>query len=203
MQNKLQELTDKLYQEGLSKGKKDGEELKEKAKTEAAKIISEAKQEAKKIIETARKEGEDIKLKANNDLKLASTQTISAIKQEIERVIIAKVIDAPTNEVLSDKEFLGSIIKTVISSFNAAYGTSVPLEIILSANTKHELHSYFEQELSSFLGEGTNISFSKQVNSGFKIGPKNGTYIISFTDNDFEQLLSNYLRPYTKKLLFG
>lgn len=30
MENKLQELTDKLYNEGLSKGKKEAEELKKK-----------------------------------------------------------------------------------------------------------------------------------------------------------------------------
>ena len=35
MQNKLQELTDRLYAEGLSKGKQEGEELVQKAKTEA------------------------------------------------------------------------------------------------------------------------------------------------------------------------
>ena len=35
MQNKLQELTDKLYNEGLSKGKQEGEELLAKAKAQA------------------------------------------------------------------------------------------------------------------------------------------------------------------------
>ena len=39
MQNKLQELTDKLYQEGLSKGKQEGENLVAQAKAEAEKII--------------------------------------------------------------------------------------------------------------------------------------------------------------------
>ena len=34
MQNKLQELTDKLYNEGLSKGKQEGEELLAKAKVQ-------------------------------------------------------------------------------------------------------------------------------------------------------------------------
>ena len=35
MQNKLQELTDKLYNEGLSKGKQEGEEILAKAKVQA------------------------------------------------------------------------------------------------------------------------------------------------------------------------
>ena len=40
MQNKLQELTDKLYNEGLSKGKQEGEELLAKAKVQAEEIVA-------------------------------------------------------------------------------------------------------------------------------------------------------------------
>ena len=40
MQNKLQELTDKLYNEGLQKGKQEAEQLKANAKNEAAQKIS-------------------------------------------------------------------------------------------------------------------------------------------------------------------
>ena len=50
MQNKLQELTDKLYNEGLSKGKQEGEEILAKAKVQADEIIAKAKEEAKSII---------------------------------------------------------------------------------------------------------------------------------------------------------
>ena len=46
MQNKLQELTDRLYAEGLSKGKQEGEELVQKAKAEAEQIVNQAKAEA-------------------------------------------------------------------------------------------------------------------------------------------------------------
>ena len=40
MQNKLQELTDKLYNEGLSKGRQEGEELLAKAKVQADEMIA-------------------------------------------------------------------------------------------------------------------------------------------------------------------
>ena len=46
MQNKLQELTDKLYQEGLSKGKEEGERILAEAKAQAEKILAEAKAQA-------------------------------------------------------------------------------------------------------------------------------------------------------------
>ena len=55
MQDKLQELTDRLYNEGLSKGKHDGEELVQKAQAEADRIIAYAKAEAEHIIAQANK----------------------------------------------------------------------------------------------------------------------------------------------------
>ena len=48
--NKLQELTDKLYNEGLSKGKQEGEAILEKAKTEAESIVETARKEAEQIL---------------------------------------------------------------------------------------------------------------------------------------------------------
>ena len=53
MQNKLQELTEKLYNEGLSKGKQDAEELKANAKAQAAEIVKRANEEAAQILKNA------------------------------------------------------------------------------------------------------------------------------------------------------
>ena len=46
MQNKLQELTDKLYEEGLSKGKEEGARILEEARQEAGRILDEAREQA-------------------------------------------------------------------------------------------------------------------------------------------------------------
>ena len=46
-------------------------------------------------------------------------------------------------------------------------------------------------------------SFTKKIAGGFTIGPKDGGYFISFTEETFNALISEYLRPATKKILFG
>ena len=40
------------------------------------------------------------------------------------------------------------------------------------------------------------------MKSGFKIGPKKGGYHISFSDEDFDALLGEYLRDKVAKMLF-
>ena len=53
MENKLQQLTQKLYDEGLEKGRAEAERLVSEAKSEAAKIIADAKAEAEAIVKAA------------------------------------------------------------------------------------------------------------------------------------------------------
>ncbi len=47
------------------------------------------------------------------------------------------------------------------------------------------------------------VRFSKKIGGGFTVGPKNGGYFINFTDEAFRELIGGYLRPATKKILFG
>ena len=50
MENKLQQLTQKLYDEGLEKGRAEADRLVGEAKNEAAKIVAEARAQAEEIV---------------------------------------------------------------------------------------------------------------------------------------------------------
>lgn len=203
MQDKLQELTDKLYKEGLSKGKKDADEMLAKAKQEAAKIMAEAREEADTLMLKTRKDCDDLKKKADGDIKMASVQALAAVRQKIEQAITAKSITEPIAKSLNEKEFLQSIIKTIVESFNPKSGSHSSLDIILPENKKQEMDSYIKEELVKYCNAGINVSYDKDIENGFKVSPKGSGYYISFTDKSFENIISEFLRPKTKKLLFG
>ena len=103
MQNKLQELTDKLYNEGLSKGKAEGEAILAKANSEAEEIIAQAKKKADAIVAKAQKDAEDLKTKTAGDIALASRQTVSETRQAIEKLIVTEATDAKVKAALSDE----------------------------------------------------------------------------------------------------
>ena len=202
MQNKLQELTDKLYNEGLAKGKQEAEQLKANAKNEAAQIIAQAKEEAQQILAKAQSEAAELKAKSENDVKMASQQAFTAIKKQIEEVITAKSL-APVKEAVSQTEFLKEIIKAIVAAFNPENTDSVALDLILPLDKKAELDSFAQETLNKICSAGVDIQFSKGVQGGFKIAPKGEGYMLSFTDKDFENIIAEYLRPKTKSLLFG
>ena len=199
--DKLQELTQKLYNEGLSKGKEEGEAILAQAKEEANSIVKKAKEEAAVIMENARKEAEDYRIKMEGDVKMASTQALQATRAGIENLIVCKAVDAPVKNALSETAFLKGIISAVAARFSAQESTDIAL--LLPEKLQKELEPFVQGELAKPLGKGVEASFSKKVEGGFKIGPKDGSYFISLTDESFRQLIGDYLRPATKKILFG
>ena len=201
MDNKLQELTDRLYKEGLSKGKEEGEAILAEASRKAEEIIAAAKKEADAVLRDARKEAEDFRTKVEGDVKMAATQSIQAVRNDIENLMVGKLTDSAVNASLADVEFIKEAIKAVAMNFNAQ--EAVDLEAVLPEALKGELEPFIKGELAGALKGGITASFSKKVSGGFNIGPKDGSYFISFTDETFRSLIGEYLRPATRKILFG
>lgn len=203
MSNKLQELTDKLYQEGLSKGRQDGQQFLDKAKEEAASIIEAARKEAAAIVDAANKEAQQLKVKTESDLKMASIQTIAKVRQQVENSVITKAVAEPVKNAFADQSFIREILSTVVKSFNASNPESACLDVILPEKVRKELGEKAASQIIAELGKGLEVSFSKKIESGFKIGPKEGGYQISFSGEDFSEMFSEYLRPAARKILFG
>ncbi len=203
MQNKLQELTDKLYSEGLSKGKQEAQELKTKAEKEAQEIIAKAEEEYKNILEKAKKDANDFKLKTENEIKMVAKQAIATIKHNIEEILIVNATQKPIKDSLDNIEFLGTIIREAIQSFNPTNSDAVNLEILLPESRKNELDSFIKANFKNQMNSGVEFGYDKKFQTGFKIGPKGDSYHISFTDKDFQSLLSHYFKPITREFLFS
>lgn len=198
MSDKLQELTEKLYQQGLSKGKEEGERILAKAREEAARTIAEAQKEADAIVTRAEKAAEDLKAKAESDVKMASTQCIQATKMDIENILVSELTDV---KILSDPDFLKGIILTVAEKFSTQEAADISL--ILPASLQDKLEPWVAGELKKALSKNVSATFSKKISGGFTIGPECGGYYVKLTDETFSKLIAEYIRPVTRKLLFG
>ena len=203
MENKLQALTDRLYNEGLSKGRQEADQLLAKAREEAQAIVAKAREEADALLAAAEKQAAATRTMVDGDLKMASTQAISALKQQVENMVITKAVAEPVGAALSDSKFVQELIATVVKAFNAANPDGVGLDVILPEAGQNQLEKAFTNEAIKNLSKGIEVKNVKGLANGFKIGPKDGGYQLSFTGDDFTGLIGEYLRPATKKILFG
>jgi len=203
MQNKLQELTEKLYSEGLSKGREEAGQIIANARKEAEQIVLKAKEESAQIIATAVKEADDVKERVLNEVKMSSRQSYSSLKHEIEGIITEKALEKPVYDAMSDTALIKSIIQAVVSAFNPDSDKSTDLIMILPEKMKAELDLFIRQNIAGQLKGGIEIKFDKKMSAGFKIGPKGDGYYVSFTDKDFKELIGAYLRPKIREIIFA
>ena len=203
MQDKLQELTDRLYNEGLSKGKQEGEELLRKAHTEAEAIVAEARAEAERIVAQANREAEELKTKVAADVKMAATQSIAVTKQEIEQMLVTRSAQQGVGQALSSADFAKELIANVVKAFNPQNASPVALDLVLPESLKAQVEPFIASEIAQAFNGEIRVDYSKKLNGGFKVSPREGGYLLQFTDEEFTQLMANYLRPATKKILFG
>lgn len=199
--DKLKELTDKLYSEGLSKGRQEAEALVADAKQKAAEIVENAKKEAEAIKAKAAAEASELTSRTQSDVKMASAQAIQAVKTDIENLVVASLQGDEVSKALSSEEFVKSIITAVAQKFDAAENTDITL--VLPESLQKELEPFVKKELCSVLKNSVEGKFSKKVSGGFCIGPKDGSWFVSLTDETFKELICEYLRPVAKKVLFG
>ena len=197
---KLQQLTDKLYQEGLEKGRAEAESLVAEAEARAAKIVAEAEARAAKIAADAERKAEDVEKNAMTEIALAGKQAVAKIKSEIETLIVAKVTAEGIKSANLDPAFIKDMLLAVAANWN--HGAKADLKALLPEAKKAELGAAFDSAAKALLAEGIEVGFSNDVKSGFKVGEKNGGYYISFSDESFEALLGGYLREKAAELLF-
>ncbi len=200
MNSKIQQLTETIYNEGIQKANEDAEAILKEAREKAAGIESEAMEKAKKLMADTEQKALELKTQVDSEIKMTLNQAISAMKQEIVSLISMKVIQPPVNELFSNKEYLQSLITNVVKGWIEK--ESFDVNVILPQQERTQLESFFKNNLAEELNKGLKVSFADKMKSGFKIGPGNGSYLISFTDEDFINFLKSYLRPKTSQLLF-
>ncbi|MFW6253370.1 MAG: V-type ATP synthase subunit E [Chitinivibrionales bacterium] len=203
MDQKIAELTEKLYQEGVEKGEGEAKKIVEGAQEKADKIVADAKKEAERIIADADSQAEEKKRNVDSEIKLSGQQAISSIKQQILNLLTAKSVDENISKTLDDPAVVKDLLVTIVQNWQTQSGQTPSLEIILPETRRAELEKTVKGTLQKVLKDGAELSFSRNIKGGFQIGPKDGGYKISLTDEDFSEFIKEYLRPGTRAFLFG
>lgn len=202
MTDKVQELTEKIYNEGIGKAKADAEKIISEAKKEAARIIQDAKNKSEELLTQAGKETAEMKKNSNAELQLAARQFVSHVKQQITNAVTAAQVEESVREAFNDADFLKSMIIAMVKNWNNQNHEQPELCLLLAENEEKKLSGFFESKAFSELNKGIEIKWDDKLKNGFKIGPKDGSYILQFSDSDFENYFKKYFKERTRNLLF-
>lgn len=198
MNDQLQDLLQRVYDEGVAKAKAEAENILSQSRYEAEQTIQAARREADTIVNEARRQAEELKKNTASDLKTAADHTISSVKQKITDLVLSASFEDKLKEDFTESEFLKKLIMEALSAWKNDAGS-----IAISAAMRDKLDAYFVDSLKKMFDGGLKVDFSPVMKSGFSISPKDGSYKLSFTDEDFANLFKTYLRPRTGKILFS
>mgnify|MGYP003177019113 CR=1 FL=1 len=115
MENKIQELTDKIYREGVEKGNEEAQRLISSARDEAAKIVEDARKEAESILAVARKSAKETAENTQSEIKLFAGQAVNALKTEIATLLTNEVVSESVKGFVADKEYLNKFIVSLLA----------------------------------------------------------------------------------------
>ncbi len=198
---KIQELTEKIYQDGIEKARQEERVLLEGARKEAAELVESAKKEADSIVSGARSEASRVKEKLDAEIKIAAGQALSLLKQQIADLLVESVLAPSVREAVGDRAFIESLIQSVVAKWGASQAR-VDLLLVLPESQKAQLEEFFASRASGLLAKGLTVRFEARMQGGFAIGPSDGSFKLSFTEKDFVQFFKSFLRQKTKELLF-
>ncbi|MCG2713082.1 MAG: hypothetical protein L6416_12280 [Candidatus Omnitrophica bacterium] len=203
MTDKLEKLTKQIYEEGVTKAKMEAENIIKAAEAEKRKILRSARVEAQDITNVARKDADELKNRIASEVRMASQQSLALLRQKITELICVSVSESSTKGLFDDAGFLKKILETVMKEWVAGgckRGQSFYLT--LPQKMQAQLQDYFLEKGKKELDKRLEIEFDEKIKSGFVISPKDGSYRIGFTEEDFKALIEYFLRPRIKKFLF-
>ncbi len=196
MENKIQELTDKLYREGVEKGTEEAQRLIANAQDEAKKIIEDAHKQAEDILANSRKSADELTENTKSELKLFAGQAVNALKSEIATLVTDQIVEAPVKEFTQNKDFLNAFIVALASKW------SVDEPIVISTSDAESLKKYFAANAKELLDKGVRVEQVNGIKTLFTVSPADGSYKVNFGEEEFMNYFKEFLRPQLVEMLF-
>ena len=197
MDTKIQELTDKIYREGVEKGNEEAGRIISEANQEKQTIVHEAETEAKRIISAAEKQAAELEKNTKAELKLYAAQALEALKSEVASLITGKIASENVKAVAQDKEYIRKVILAIATEWakNEA--------LTIRTSDAEELGKYFAANAKDLLNRGgVKIEKAAGKDTSFSIVPADGSYKVTFGEEEFVSFFKDFLRPQLVELLF-
>ena len=119
MDTKIQELTDKIYKEGVEKGNEEAGRIIAEANAQKDTILKDAEAEAKRIVAAAEKQAAELKKNTEAELKLFATQSVEALKSEVTNLITGDIASSNVKAALMDPAYMQKVILELVKSWPA------------------------------------------------------------------------------------
>ncbi|MEQ8351101.1 MAG: hypothetical protein RH862_06435 [Leptospiraceae bacterium] len=193
MEQNLDTLVNRIYEDGLQKARKEAQEITSRANSEVEEILSNAQKEAESILQKARSEADYLKQSTESELKLASTQALSRLRSQIIAILSERVLSDSVKEAALDSQFIQEMVLALGKNWKE--DGAVSIELTLPESMRKSADEKFQAAIQKEL-DGLSIQFL-DIGAGFQVQKKGSSFQLDFTDESLKALLKPYLRKIT------
>ena len=195
--DKIQQLTSKIYAEGVEKGKAEADKIIADAKAVEQKMIDDATKKAEHIVETATKRANELRENTESELKMYASQASEALKTEITNIVTGALATNNVKTATDDKAFMQKLIVDLVQNWSKNETLTIGTE------NADELKNYLATNAKDLLNKGLEIKSVNGLATGFTLSPADGSYTVKFGEEEFIGYFKEFLRPQVRTLLFG
>ncbi|AFM14168.1 hypothetical protein [Turneriella parva] len=188
MENTLERIVDRVYQEGISRAQDRAAAITAAAEAQAAEITRKAKDEAAQITAAAKDEALRLLRSADSDLKLTASRALGSLRNEISQLLAAQAVASPLSAALSDVQFIKDLFLKLAENRD---GTGLMLSV--PQGQRDELVRGLSGLMQGRL-KGLEI-LAGSMKAGFVVRERDAGFELDFTEPALLEFLQPHIKP--------
>lgn len=191
MEVQLQELIERIRNEGVGVAKTEAERIVAEAQAQAAAIVAAAEKKAASASAEARTEAARAQAAGEAALQQASRNLILAVRKRLE-AMLASIARAETAKAMNE-DLMAKLIPEVVKAWTSAGAGD--LAVMLPPDSLKKLESKLHGLLKQELSKGAEIRPLANLDAGFRIQDRAGSLSWDFSAGELAKMLSQFLNP--------
>lgn len=198
MDNKIQELAEKIYKDGVAKADAEAGQIVANAERSSKAMVEKAEEKANAIIANANEEANQIRKQAITEVKNMVNGAEESLLLKITDLINGKAVKAAINETFAKPESLYQVVLEMAKQ--TLNGDAKGVEI--STSEAKALESYIRSKAKEVLDSRVTIKEVAGKAANFDISPEGADYKINVSKEAFTKYFTEFMRPRMREILF-
>ncbi len=212
----VQELIDKLKNQGVREGQRQSEQILKSAHKKASLILAQAQGEADKLLSETRHELEVERKSSHEAIKTAFRDTEIALRSKVREAFSAHLKRLVSFE-LEDKDFIKQLVLAVACEKTEEIAKGSKVEVLLpskifqtdengthlSEDGQKRMQHFVLGITNGMLREGIELKSSTSIKGGIKVRLIGKDIELDLTDDALSNLLLKYLLPRYREIVSG
>lgn len=195
MDDKIKQLTDKVYTEGVERARTEGERIIADAQERAASIVREAEARATELRQSAEQSNIRHREQTESELKLYAQRLVESTRASIEDSLTGTIATDAVRALQLDGDLLRQLVLKIVGGFSVERG------VVIETAEAEALQAHLSSAAKGLLEAGLEIKSVAGVPTHYVVRPKDGAYKVEIKPETFVELFKSVLRPTLASLL--